>query len=681
MDVMKEYVNRNGDIVLAFMDGDTFKRSIYSGGAYGAVAAADNDERSGTPTIVGDSVNFVVADDALRFGAGINASTDLPAWHGYIPTRNRFADAVTITAGRYLDEQYRANYFGGAGRIMGMTLSVNDSDMTGRGIEAGTYHIFLSPVLDGYQRGFPEELEKTSTNAWSPIIYSGTKGSLDFVLARATADSDTFKRVTAIDVFVGIVSEARLASNVVEANFLERVDLNSDGNYFLELTANVGVTTANKIVINSYADWKTFDTPDFWVYDVTGEVNYRVTGETLDSPGAGQVTLTVTPNAAATGSTQIKFFSRWFDSGTGFYVYPLMYDNYYKLLGSEMYAYLNIPTGDLGLSDFRYKYGTWNGNRYWIGGMPTDKNFSYYSVTGAPDIIPSLNIIRHKQDVKGGVSIGDDFLVFTDIGVERIRIYDNANAVQDDEYLNVILTSHRSITKIDDDTIVFMSYNGPYIISGRRVIPIGIHLREWWLETFTKAQLEACVTGYNHKYNEVWFSFPTYTTAPYTTGIIFVFDINAWRAGPSLVSASSPDVPQFLSPWWRIKTDTAIYDLELNNQNVLLGAGLTKAVDFDSTGGAETVDTSYKLKLLQNALPGNKVWWDKLFLDYSTSDTVSANAYYDEGAATALTLNGAGQVYLRNISKTLEIEAVTAASTNSVEHKGAVITWTPLRKS
>jgi len=260
-------------------------------------------------------------------------------------------------------------------------------------------------------------------------------------------------------------------------------------------------------------------------------------------------------------------------------------------------------------------------------------------------------------------NIGQDFLVFTRTGVERLRIVSNANAYQDEEYLNSILVSSKAKVKIDDDTMIFMSYQGPVLISGRQVnTGIGKHLREWWLETFTKAELEACVVGYNFKEEEAWFSFPTYTTSPYINGIIFVFDLKAYRMN-------------YVSPWWRVKTDIPIISFTQNTQFNLLGASSTKVVDFNSNG-SESVSTALKLKVLENPLISKKGRFDRIYVDVDTSDSITAYCYFDGSTSADLSLSFDGDetAFMRYMAKTMEIELTTSGSTNTLEYKRIQIT-------
>ena len=113
----------------------------------------------------------------------------------------------------------------------------------------------------------------------------------------------------------------------------------------------------------------------------------------MDSPGAGQIELEVTPNASAEGTEYLRFYNKW-QLDSGIYRYQTFYDNYYKTVGSEMYAYLNLPTGAAQLDDYRYKYGCWANKRYFIFGTPNGKG--YYSRANAPDVINTLSEINPK---------------------------------------------------------------------------------------------------------------------------------------------------------------------------------------------------------------------------------------------------------------------------------------------
>lgn len=660
---MIEFKNKNASTLLMVMDGNTLKESVYSAG-YGAIGAIANDERTGSASIDGDNFNPIIVNKEMRSGAGISAATQLPLWYGYIATRNIFNGGSSVTAGKYLDDQDYSTKF--AANI-DIALGVHAAGKTSAGLDAGYYTVYASPVLDGYQRGIPtNDITFVSGATTQNYIQVATGETLEIRVYIDTSVSYYTQRLTGIDLFVAYANSSINDLINAPAYFLERIDINNDGNYFFGISGDVGTTNANKITIADYANWESFNTANLFVADKTNSNDYRVTSRAYLGVDA---VLTVTPNASADGTADLQFFSRWVDQGgTGVYEYNTVYDNDAKKLGSEMYAYLNIPVGDEGIPDFRYKYSAYNGNRALYSGFPTDTNFSYYSANEAPDVVPSQNIFRHKFDTRGVVSVGRDFFVFTDRGIERISIYGNAQTEQDDDFSNSILAHTKSIVKVSDTLIAFMSYNGPRIIAGREEFPIGEALSQWWNETFTQAQKEACVAGYNFLHEELYFSFPTYTTAPYTNGIVFVFDMKAWRN-------------EYISPWWIFDCDTPIYSFEgPNTLQHLLAGGLTTILDIDG-GASESFATSYKMKLMQNPVPGKKVWWDRVYVDVETTDTVTANLYFD-GSSTpvALTLNSDLNGFIRYMKETFELELTTPASAKTVEHKGMLLSFTPRSK-
>jgi hypothetical protein len=675
---MKEFTDANGDSRLVLIDNNTIRASVNSSGTYAATALITNDNRTSGSTVYGSQTHPITFNNEIRSGAGLNASTDRPFWLGYIEERARYTD-VTVAAGEYLENQI----------IKDSLVSTMFSDPTGQiGVGSNTNslggwdkddgdkaYIMISPLIDDYQRGFPEIYWPfDDEDALMNVLYDNTNIQLTFIISAANASKLT--RVTGFDIFViqtwGSVKSHK-TSNTGVGYWVGRIKFDEDGDYFLNKTATLD-HTAGTITIASASDWHTFPLNEVWCYDATNDKTYLIDTDT-DSSGSRELTVRAEGDSLTDdGSADLHFYFGWFKSTNYYYSYKI--DNHYINSGSEMYDYLNIPRTDEGLDDNRFKYLSWNGSRALYSGKPDEeKVFSYYTPPFSPDIVPSLNIIRHKAGTRGNTNIGEDFLVFTDKGTERISIVDNTNAYQDSEYLNIILTSQKGIVKIDDNTIALMSFQGPYLISGREARPLGDfgHLRQWWTETFTQAQMEACVAGYNFKEEEIWFSFPTYTTSPYTTGIIFVFDLKAYRAN-------------YVSAWWRIKTDIAVVAFDMNTQFNLIGGtttGTDKVVDFNTAGTDEDVQWKIKLKVIENPLLSKKVRFDRLYVDFTSDDTVVGDCYFDdsETSGLSLTFDDDETSFIRYIAKKLEVEIYNeTASTNSSEVKRILLTYKPLRK-
>jgi hypothetical protein len=347
------------------------------------VGSISNDERTAGSTIDGTNFYPIVADATLQSGAGISADTERPVWFGYIPERDRFNGAETISAGRYLDEQHNTSaldnlttlpYTTGFGQgVFGATAHV--SRATGLGLGESFYALYAAPVYDGYQRGFPQFINSMKIGTSSP-----TYGSMEiYVWVADAADALKSKRITAIDLFVATsATDIRGQFDSVPAYFLERIDLNNDTDHFLEMTGTVDNGTS-KVTIANYADWLTFDALGMFIYNVDDDEYYRVTTETVNG---SDMEFTVTPAPTNSTSKTVRFINRWRSetiSSVDYYVMRSFYDGYYKKLGSEMYDYLGIPTGDSGLPDFRYKFSAWNGNRLLISGRPDEeRNISYF---------------------------------------------------------------------------------------------------------------------------------------------------------------------------------------------------------------------------------------------------------------------------------------------------------------
>ena len=659
-----EFENKNGETLLMLMDGNTLEESVNTSGSYASVSAISNDERTAGSTIDGDCFSPVVVNKEIRAGAGNSASTERPIWYGYHGSKSRYNSAVSVSDGRYLDLQdYKGIIKSTFLSDVNPSVGSNTNSSGGYSSANGKHLIaYASPVIDGYQRGFPFLLSPFVEGTDFPANTLYTNTNLDLEIKIATANASLLKRITSIDIFVAQVNTKDDWENN-PAYFVGRIDMNSQGEYFLEQTGTLSSGSSN-ITIASAADWHTVSLNEVWCYDSTNDKTYLIDTD-LDSSGSRVLTVraegdSITDNGAAS----LHFFTGWFSQG-GFYWYYFKADNFYFPQGAEMYDYLNIPVGDVGIPDFRYKYMGWNGFRAIYGGFPEDDNFSYMSVVNNPDVVPSQNIYRHKSAVKGYSTVDQDYLVFTKTGIERLSFVGSGLVDQNDEYLDAVLASEKSIVKINDNQVAFMAFNGAYLVSDRRVIFIGRHLEDWWKDNITKAQMEACVAGYNDRNNEIWFSFPTYTTAPFTTGLIVAFSLDAYES-------------QLGSGWWLVKTDTPVTCFSQNDQRNLLAGGATEIVDFDANG-SESFDTLYRLKLFKNAIPGRKVRWDRLFVDSITDDTITCTVYFDRSTSgVTISLNSDLNGFMRYMKETFEVEVYTSASANSVVHEGLQATFSPM---
>ena len=673
---MKEFTDNNGGRQILLQDGTGLEESVYSAGAYGAIAAIANDEREAgvAPTVT--QMYPVLHEKVLRSGAGIAATHDHPFWYGYKDAYDRFKNVAAppsqIAAGKYLDDQfYGGNLFSS---FMSVTLAQSASQVASEGIPSGdNYFVYVAPVLDGYQRGLPE-----IDNIAKQLINGADYNALNLLLSLTAANYASHKRITAVDVFVAKATEGYLSdTDVYPAYFLERVSLEDDGDYFLELDGTLETATPPTYVEfdDDFSTWETFFLQNHFAnFTAATEYNEKL-GTRTENGTKVRYALSNLDNADSGLSVTCKIFSRWYADGATL-KYPFKYDDYHRKLGSEMYEYLGIPTGDIGLDDVRYKFSCMANKRYFIFGTP-DGAFGYFSKVNEPDVIPSQNILRLQREPTGCVTVGRDVIAFYPSSSKRFTVLSNANAEEDDTFSSIGLVSQKAIFSVSDEEAYGFDLRGPWGLHLRNHKFIGSLLTEWWEDELSEAEKNACVVVYNRLKDWVLYSFPTYAgthDGQTYTGIVFVFDRGYYiKSGRQI------------EPWWILPTDHLMYNWTVAEDDDLhlLTGSKTAIVDWNEPLRAdqdESVKTLAHLRLLKNPILGNRVHFDMLYLYYvSATDAMVGKIRADDGAWETLTINSDQQSFLRYICDTLEVELSTAASKNDVEISEEIITFTPMR--
>jgi len=623
---MTEFVDSNKNRQILMLDGTTLKESVYSGGTYGAVAtiASANDKRSVGSTI--SAFNPNKEGGIIRSGAGIAAASERPIWYGYIPARDRFNAAVTVPAGKYLTDQ----------RYHHATASVNIdpffitsdygahvSELAGGEVATDQRLVFIvSALVDGFQNSFPNLLFGADTS-----LFVATGSGIEVTLV-SPADNNAHPRVTDYDIFIGISTDNKnidLQKGNYIAYFLERISLNDDGPVITTQTGTVAATSP-MISITGEDTWKTFN--GVGLFAKIGSNYYRITSDT-NSGTTAQFDVTPTPSGGDIGSGKtIEFLSRWDLMGGSFYKYKTFYDNYYKKLGAEMFDFLELPSGDLGIADFRYKWSAVAGKRLFAVGFPDDKAmFGFYSKARELDVLPAQNVLDLRDHPTGIVDVGDQrIIVFYKHSADSFTVFGNGNSRRIDNILEVGCTNFDSIIKAKERLIAFMSYNGPWLINDNQSQFIGEALREWWEDKLSQADLESCVGMYNHKKEWIIFDFPNYTDSVFTNGIMFVFDIRAMRANK-------------FSPWWLLQSNKKFIAQTLNDDQELLAADATSIVNFNSGTINENLNMQVLIGLFVNAEFARKLNIKKLGIEFVDNtigfNNLTINVYVDSDVGTA----------------------------------------------
>jgi len=681
------------------------RESVYSGGSYGSTSQLSGGAQDKRLNTGFDDTGFrhpLNIHNELRLAGG--ATSGFPAWLGYIKDRKRFYNpdsdsyGVSFTNQRYLDDAIYDNISSSQWRTVvdsdSIVATAELVSYDANAVMTDTYYsIYASPVIDGYQRGIPRRIYTTDIPTTVLVTGNGEGNTTKIVFTVDSGDTQLAPRLTAIDLFLIASTEPLIEEEFKDtdvAYFLERIYLGAEPDKpFFTTQGDVDNTGGSeKVTIPegkvSFAGLK------FWIYNKDTDEWYFHDGTATESGTDLELDLDTTIGATPASSTtgdELEFYTGWYPSGSN-YKYETFYDNdNFKTLKANMWAFTGIPRGDTGITDVKHEASAWNGNRRVITKMATEKAMlSYYSTADNPDIFPNQNIIRHRQSTVGVANVSQDFLFFCEKHIERVMILENTQHLQDDHWSDRGMAGPLALAQISDDMVAVFDQKGPYLVAGRELIPIGDTLHEWWRNTLTYDQKTECRVLYNQYYDEIWFIFPTYTTSPYTTGVIFVFDVNAYKRGMA-------------SPWWTASlSNFTVKNGCVNFQHHLIVANdysgttlngeISRIADLSTEGSDESVNTLARLKLLQNPDLAKEVYWNKLILDIrgsgrsSPDDTVTVKCYFDEESSPSLspTLDTDHfDVKLHKVAETLEIEVVTGASANDVNLRNAQLVFYPKR--
>jgi len=685
-----EFINTNGDRLLIAQDDSGIKESIETT-SYAAFTALDNDNRSQGGSALIDQLYPTIFENVLRSGVGVVAGNVnyVPILYTYLAARNRFNSAVTITAGKYLFDQYENALLqsGGSLKFPGLTVTSQPAEMDDgthqyKGLRAGesygTFVIYACPLMDDFQRGFPcmQAITTTPRAASKDYVYRYWVSLGNSAPSVAT----DYERVTALDIYVAFIpdrhydlADPTIYAEILEtpAYFLERVNLNTDGAPVLELTGVLETASPPTYVEfdDAFSEWETFNLWGFFAgFTATAATYEKVLGARTENGTKVQYAIAGLDNTDSGDAITVRVFPRWWLDSGDTYVYPIAYDNEYKILGAEMFARQGLPPGDLGISDWQYKYSAINGKRLLICGV-TDHPGGNYSVPYNLDVIPALNVFRTPEEPLGCIPYGENFLIFSKRYCTHLSIYGNENTRQIDDYIQATIVSQKAVVNAGKDIVFGFDYEGPWVLTpGGGLQRIGDSLYQWWDDTLSDTVKDGCVIIYNRLKGQVLYYFPDYTTAPYTLGLAFVFDIKAWEDSK-------------IFPWFYFTTDVTItaWCTATDNHTLIGDSDGNDVHDLSQDGGTdESVASWVKLKVIKNRLAGkHRMWIDTLTMEY-TGETLTVEIYEDGSAsATDITsdLTTNEKIFIRRFLEEMQIKITPAAGTGAFKFVTGQLTY------
>jgi len=275
------------------------------------------------------------------------------------------------------------------------------------------------------------------------------------------------------------------------------------------------------------------------------------------------------------------------------------------------------------------------------------------------------NEVVFKKVPVAAIGLRDaEHLVFYKDSADLVRIFGNEQYDLQDNFLNIGCTGQKAVTKVSDDVIALLDYTGPYLLFGGSPEFIGDALSTWWDDTLSDAQKEAAVVCYNRLTHNIYFCFPTYTTSPYTNGIVFAYSLKARRAGKA-------------SPWSVFALSDAIIAATLADDLHLITATTTKINDHSNASPDEECDTRVKWGIVQNPNLQDRINLRSIRAQFEGDDAF--NAYlYEEGALVSgypRALTDSVELLIERTSKNFEIELRSASSSDDFTFKSLMVDY------
>jgi len=673
----------NGIVALKEQGGvKSFSYYGRNGATYDPPVSFANDDRTAGSTI--NEMHPRQVYNAIRSGAGLNASTDRPFIIYKLKDRKRIYDpisdvhGVNFTNGVYVDEQI---YDGKLGHLLSPTSAYPSQISLAPGCQAYTetggfaqsdvraFKLYAAPLIDGYQRGFPDDSVNYYLNAYDPsydrYAFRGHIQLSPFLAQRS-------RRITAIDIFLSITGEGLDLDYTPPYYFLTRVPFQGmpDRAFF---KANCSIQNTY-IEVPDYEAWYTWRyLYHFYAYNKTDEEWIRLSSTVNFSGSNARFSISSGVPTNIGTDKEVEFYLGWYNLGP-YYYYEFFFDDFHFRLGSEMYDYLGIPKGDLGRTDTRYKYLVWNGKRSLIAGVNDDG--LYYSTPFDPDVFPIRNRIRPKFEPVALETIREDYLIASKSNMERMQVYANDGDVRlDSVYSDRGVVSQKALLKVTDYMIFGCDYKGPWMLTPNGLEDLSTHVADFFdprKGLLTQSQIDECVIGYNKHLDQIWFSFPTYTDSDYfPSGLILSYDLRARALG----------LP---SPWFLVSTDKPIYNFVTNKIFHLLGLdranSVTDIVDFNGSSGGEELRAKLEFMTLESPILNTQISWRMIRVRMETDGFYETDVYLDGDSSPtkSISLPDNGRMRVFRPSKTLRVVLEESiASDEAAEYSGMDIHGTP----
>ena len=197
-----------------------------------------------------------------------------------------------------------------------------------------------------------------------------------------------------------------------------------------------------------------------------------------------------------------------------------------------------------------YKYNASWDNRMWLAGGQGNETRIIYSQQGLPEQFGSFNYYDVGNTSGGAITqifpYYDNLLIFREHAIDVLRPANNTQYVLSRLYSKIGTNASNTITNIPDLGVVFLSYDGVYLINGGVLGGSKVQVQEisqkitTELDRLSKTSLARATAAYSRKEKEWWVCYPVDGNTENTRcSVLHVADGISWSFRHDLSDAST----------------------------------------------------------------------------------------------------------------------------------------------
>lgn len=262
--------------------------------------------------------------------------------------------------------------------------------------------------------------------------------------------------------------------------------------------------------------------------------------------------------------------------------------NYYDSKPDQLLVVSAPLSTDSSVISSGWRYGaSWDGRMWLAGGTGTETKV-IYSVQGGPEQFPTFSFFdvgnRRGGAITGLVSYYDNLLVFRETAIEIIRSDSSGRYLCTTISSNIGTTATNTITVVQGLGVIFLSYDGIYLLDGGLLGGSKISLirisdviaKE--ISRISKGSIAKAAAAYSDKEKEWWCIYPVDGDTVPTRSAVFHTLTNQWSfRNEAGLTGSFPwnDISTLPSGWFILSPRISVsLNVPLLNQATANPAGL-----------------------------------------------------------------------------------------------------------